>query len=236
VNILVMFLLIALAGVVWWLLLQKLQVKPWLEQGIALEPANSTSFYPSKVVGLGVFLAVITALFSLFAAAYHMRMSVPDWSHLPLPKLLWLNTALLVLSSIAMQFAWSAADRYALNCALKNSRSLNTMRQGLLVGGCFAVAFLVGQLLAWRQLDSIGFFFACSPASAFFYLLTGLHGAHLLGGLAVWGKTTAKLYRSDFESRTAEINAAQLSIKLCAIYWHYLLLIWLALFALLSLT
>jgi cytochrome c oxidase subunit 3 len=235
-NILVMFLLVALAVMVWWLLLQKLQAKPWLEQGIALEPIGSATFYPPKVIGLGVFLAVITALFALFGAAYHMRMNVPDWTHLPLPKLLWLNTALLLFSSVALQFAWSAADRLVLNRNTANFTGLNAIRQGLLAGGCFAIAFLIGQLLAWRQLDAIGFFFACSPASAFFYLLSGLHGVHLLGGLFVLGNTTAKVCRRDFQNQRAQLGATQLSIKLCAVYWHYLLLIWLAVFALVALT
>lgn len=235
-SMLVMSLLIVLAIIVWWLLLQKLRAKPWLEQGIALEPTHSATFYPSKVIGLGVFLAVITALFSLFGAAYHMRMNVPDWTHLPLPKLLWLNTGLLVLSSIALQWAWSAADRLQGLRSSETRGNLNVLRQSLLVGGCFAIAFLVGQLMAWRQLDAIGFFFACSPAIAFFYLLTGLHGLHVLGGLFVWAKTTTKIYRSDFASRNVAVSNVLLSVKLCAVYWHYLLLIWLAVFALLALT
>lgn len=235
-NILVMFMLIVLAIAVWWMLLQKLQMKPWLEQGIALEPAHSATLYPAKVIGLGVFLAVVTALFSLFAAAYHMRMNVPDWTHLPLPKLLWLNSALLVLSSVAMQLAWSASDRFLRNFSTNNTADLNAMRQGLLAGGSFAIAFLIGQVMAWRQLDGIGFFFACSPASAFFYLLTGLHGLHLLGGLLVWAKTTNNVFRDDFSHNIGTAAPALLSIKLCAVYWHYLLLIWLAVYALLALT
>ena len=235
-NIAVMFGLILLALAVWWLLLQQLQVKPWLEPGIALEPADAIRNYSPKVIGLGVFLAVITALFSLFAAAYHMRMNVPDWAHLPLPEILWANSALLLLSSIAMQRAWLASDRYAVNGAPHNARDLQSVRRGLALGGGFAVAFLGGQMLAWRQLDAIGFFFACSPASAFFYLLSGLHGVHLCGGLIVWGSTTTAVWQHDFPARATRAHAMLLNVKLCAVYWHYLLLIWLALFALFALT
>ncbi|HSB97168.1 MAG TPA: cytochrome c oxidase subunit 3 [Spongiibacteraceae bacterium] len=223
-----MFVPIALAIVLWLALLQKLQAKPWLVQGIAAEPGNSATRYPAKVIGLGVFLAVVTALFTLFAAAYHMRMAVPDWSHLPLPKILWFNTALLALSSIALQWAWSATDRPA--------PGLIDIRRGLLAGASLALLFVAGQLLAWRQLDANGFFFSCTPASAFFYLFTGLHGLHLVGGLLVLGKTTTKIYRLDLSNRTAAVAPLLLSIKLCAIYWHFLLLIWLAIFALLFLT
>lgn len=236
-NILVMFTLIVFAILLWWLLLQKLQAKPWLSQGIELEPINSVTFYPPKVIGLGVFLAVVTALFALFSAAYHMRMAVPDWTHLPLPKILWLNTALLVLSSVMLQWAWSSAEHlstisFSIND--KTNETLTNIRSGLLGGACLALAFLVGQLLAWRQLDAIGFFFNCSPASAFFYLFTGLHGLHLLGGLVVLSKTTIKSYHKNFFNNAGgAIGETLLSIKLCAIYWHYLLLIWLGIYALL---
>jgi len=229
-NILVMFTLIVLAILLWWLLLQKLQAKPWLTQGIELEPSNSVTFYPPKVIGLGVFLAVVTALFALFSAAYHMRMAVPDWTHLPLPKILWLNTALLILSSVALQWAWSSTEKISIND--KTNESLDNIRHVLLGGSSMALAFLAGQLVAWQQLNAIGFFFSCSPASAFFYLFTGLHGLHLLGGLVVLSKTIIKSYHQDFFNRAA-IGETLLSIKLCAIYWHYLLLIWLAIFALL---
>src|SRR5690606_4632310 len=109
-NVAIMLALIGLAICVWWLLLQKFRAKPWLQQGVLAEPLHSATFYPPQLVGLGVFLAVVMTLFALFAAAYHMRMNVPDWVHLPLPPVLLLNTALLVLGSIAMQAVWSAAD------------------------------------------------------------------------------------------------------------------------------
>ena len=242
-SISVMFALIGLAILLWVVLLQKLKTKPWLVQGIVIEPGDSATLYPAKVIGLGVFLAVVTALFTLFAAAYHMRMAVPDWTHLPLPKILWVNTVLLTLSGAALQWAWFHVDRMPVieelatpTEALAWRANLFNTRQGLMAGGCFALAFLVGQLLAWRQLDAIGFFFSCTPASAFFYLFTGLHGVHLLGGLVVLGRTTATVYRSDLTQPTPAAAKLFLSIKLCAVYWHYLLLIWLAIFALLLFT
>lgn len=227
-SILAMFVPIVLAIMLWWLLLQKLQDKPWLVQGIAAESDHSATRYPAKVIGLGVFLAVVTALFMLFAAAYHMRMAVPDWTHLPLPKILWLNTALLALSSGVLQWVWSATDR--------STASPIDIRHGLLASVWLALMFVAGQLLAWRQLDANGFFFSCTPASAFFYVFTGLHGLHLLGGLLVLGKITTRVYRSDLSNHTLIAEQVLLSVKLCAIYWHFLLLIWLAIFALLFFT
>ena len=98
---------------------------------------------------------------------------------------------------------------------------------GLIAAGVFTLSFLAGQLWVWQQLSSSGNFVAANPANAFFYLLTALHGLHLLGGLWVWAKTTAKV------ARGVEVGAVRLSVELCTVYWHYLLLVWLVLFALL---
>ncbi len=104
---------------------------------------------------------------------------------------------------------------------------IDGVRSGLIVGGILTFAFLAGQLVVWQQLNASGYFVAANPANAFFYLLTALHGLHLLGGLVAWGKTTAKVWRG------VEVGKVRLSVELCTVYWHYLLLVWLVLFALL---
>ena len=137
-----------------------------------------------------------------------------------IPLVLWPNTALLILSSIALQWARVSADR----------GRLDGVKSGLLLGGVFAFAFLVGQLLAWRQLIDLGYFVAANPANAFFYLITALHGLHRLGGLVAWDRTSAKVRRG------VALDRLRLSVELCAIYWHFLLVIWLVLFGLLLFT
>ena len=94
-------------------------------------------------------------------------------------------------------------------------------------GACSRRFFLVGQLVAWRQLDALGYYVASNPANTFFYLLSALHGLHLLGGLVAWGRTAGKLRHIGI---TLELRP---EIELCALYWHFLLVIWLALFGLL---
>jgi cytochrome c oxidase subunit 3 len=101
------------------------------------------------------------------------------------------------------------------------------MRFGLLAGGGLTVVFLLGQILAWRQLAAMDYFEVTNPAIAFFYLITGLHGLHLLGGLVAWGRTAASVW-GDFD-----VAKVRQSVKLCTIYWHFLLLVWLVLFGLL---
>jgi cytochrome c oxidase subunit III len=211
-----------LAGVVVWALLaRRLTAKPWETSGSPEETeAGSAVSLPPAKIGLLILLAVITSLFGLFISAYWMRMEHAhgDWSPLAVPRLLWLNTATLILSSAGMQWARGGAMR----------AQPDRVRVGLIAGGVLAWAFLAGQLLAWRQLNASGYFMASNPAIAFFYLLTGVHGLHLLGGLFVWGKTVARMAQGG-----VELIDLRLSVELCTVYWHYLLLVWLVLFAVL---
>jgi cytochrome c oxidase subunit 3 len=207
----------AIAG--WWLSQQGLTAKPWLQEGVAVDlREDSTSSLPPAKIGLGVFLAVVGSLFALFISAYSMRMNMLDWRALPVPRLLWFNTGVLVLSSAALQWAHTAARR----------NDIDGVIVGLCAGGASAVSFLVGQLLAWRQLNAGGYFLASNPANSFFYLITAVHGLHLMGGLTALGRTTARVWRG------AEPAQVRLSVELCAIYWHFLLLVWLVLLGLLT--
>ena len=207
-----------MAVVVGWLLRQTLNVKPWVSQrSVATVDGDGALQSPTVKVGLWVFLGVATSLFALLISAYHMRMMEADWVKLAVPKVLWLNTAVLILSSIAMQWTRSAAQR----------GQIDGVRTGLIAAGVFAFSFLAGQLWAWQQMDAAGYFLTANPAYSFFYLLTALHGLHLLGGLWVWGRTTAKVLRG------VEVGKVRLSVELCTVYWHYLLLVWLVLFAVL---
>jgi cytochrome c oxidase subunit 3 len=207
----------AIAG--WWLSQQRLTAKPWLEEGLNVDfREESTSSLPAAKIGLGVFLAVAGSLFALFISAYSMRMNMVDWRALPVPGLLWFNTGVLVLSSVALQWAHMAARR----------DDMDGVIVGLLAGGVSAVTFLVGQLLAWQQLSVAGYFLASNPANSFFYLITAAHGLHVMGGLVAVGRTTAKVWRG------APMTQVRLSVELCAIYWHFLLLVWLVLLGLLT--
>jgi cytochrome c oxidase subunit III len=207
----------AIAG--WWLSQQRLAAKPWLEEGLIVDfREEGTSSLPPAKIGLGVFLAVVGSLFALFISAYSMRMNMVDWRTLPMPRLLWFNTAVLILSSAALQWAHMAARR----------NDIDGVIVGLCAGGASAVIFLIGQLLAWRELSVAGYFLASNPANSFFYLITAVHGLHLMGGLVAVGRTTATVWRG------AAVTQARLSVELCAIYWHFLLLVWLVLLGLLT--
>ena len=201
---------------------RQLTDKPWVTaQGKVDDRHDGSEFsLPTATLGLRVLLAVVTVLFSLLVVAYGDRLAVADWRPLPEPWLLWLNTVFLILSSVALQWA----------CVGASWHRMDAMKAGLLGGGVFAFAFLAGQVLAWQQLVALGYFAKTNPANAFFYLITGLHGLHLLGGLVAWGRTMSKVRRGY------EIARLGASVELCAIYWHFLLAVWLIVFALMLFT
>ena len=169
-------------------------------------------------VGLWVFIGVATTLFALFVAAYVMRMGGSDWSTIALPWQLALSTGLLVAGSVALQLGARHAARSRWAAA----------RTGVLVAGACAAAFLASQLWAWQVLQAAQVRMAGNPAASFFYLLTAMHGLHVIGGLVAWSLTARRLDPLRDAPRAVE------AVRLCARYWHFLLAVWLLLLATLT--
>jgi cytochrome c oxidase subunit 3 len=165
-------------------------------------------------IGLWVFMGVATALFSLFLLANLMRMTSQDWWPLTAPWQLWLSSALLVGGSVALQRA----------SALARAGRLDAAGVWLHGGGALAFAFLLSQWWAWSALRAAGVLPAGNPAGSFFYVLTALHGLHVIGGLVGWVVTA----RAAGAAQKAHDIAWR--IALCARYWHFLLGLWVALF------
>ena len=200
-------------------IIQTLTARPWTAGQSRLDDLYAGTAPPASTrrVALRIFLAVVAVLFMLLLVAYAGRMAYEDWRPAPQLRLLRANTAVLMLSSIFMQVSLYSARR----------EWRGAMRTGILAAGAFTLVFLFGQMLAWRQLGALVQFDFRNPAVGFFYLITGLHGLHLLGGLAAWSRTAARAWGDADPARTAH------SIALCALYWHFLLLVWLVLFGLL---
>ena len=219
-----LFLALLMGVVVWWLIRQTVNVKPWVAEGnvdsVESEGIRSVvdmggALRPSKVA-LGVFLAVVTSVFALFISAYSIRMEVGDWRPLPEPMLLWANTGILILCSVFLHGAWMAVKR----------NNVQGAKLGLTLGAVMTLAFMVGQLMAWDQLIASGYVISGNPANAFFYTLTALHAAHLIGGLIVLFVALQRLWNAEeFAPKVAS------SIELCGVYWHFLLAIWIILFS-----
>jgi cytochrome c oxidase subunit 3 len=193
----------------------RLSEKSWLTPGIE-GYADPAGYRPAAItVGLYVYFCVAVVIFTLLVGAYLMRMGLPipghgggDWRPMPKPPLLWVNTGVLMLGSVA----WEGARRSG-----EGSKRLFTV-----LGGLLGLAFLAGQLLLWRQYQQAGYYLAANPANAFFYVLTAVHGLHIAGGLYAWARVLHHM--------------TALGVRLCAIYWHFLLLVWIFLAALLVMT
>lgn len=217
-SVVAVFLAVVALVALRWLWRQGGATRPWLEEGASGDAASrDLPVAPDATIGLRVFLAVVGAVFALLAGSYILRMAGTDWRPLPAPAILWFNTAVLAASSGAMEVARRAAGR----------DERDALETALAAAAVLVVLFLVGQLSAWRQLREAGYLVSTNPANAFFYLLTGLHGLHLVGGLAALARTARVVWRGD------DPRAARRGVELCAVYWHFMLVVWLGIFALL---
>jgi cytochrome c oxidase subunit 3 len=215
----VLVFILAVAGFsTWWLVQQRLLSKPWLEVGPDPIGGPTGGGVQTEKVALGIFLAVVGALFALFASAYFMRMEFVDWRTMPVPRIVWLNTGMLLLASIALECARSAMRQ----------GDMQTVRLGLATAAVATLGFLGGQLVAWRELMASGFLMTGNPANSFFFVLTGLHGLHILGGLVALARAAPGAWGAGRQ------ELLRLRIELCTMYWHFLLLVWLGLLLVLS--
>jgi cytochrome c oxidase subunit 3 len=201
--------------------------KPWLAQSgeIAVISDADQDVLKGKTA-LKFFLAVVGVIFFLFFVTFLSRTQFPDfmalagepWQPFTNPVQLWYNTAALLMASIALQVAKSSAKTQHLNRALA----------GIILSIFFSLAFLIGQLLVWKQLYDLGYILTSNPANSYFYLFTAVHGVHILGGLVALFNVTFLFIRKNSLIKLSS------GIGLCTSYWHFLFVVWLLLFALLT--
>jgi len=171
----------------------------------------------ASFTGLWVLLAASTMVFAAFTSAMVVRRGLSDdWASTPKPPILFLNTAVLLLSSAALDMA-----RRALKAGARER--FNTWWT---TGTVLGFLFLGGQTIAWLQLKDAGVFISTNPSSSFFYVLTACHAFHLLGGLC------ALLYVDVQALRLRLGPAKRTAIDISAIFWHFLDGLWLYLMVL----
>ena len=200
-----------------------LSQKPWEASQAAIDNQHDGKTLNLSIAKLGVrtIMVVSTVIFSLFIVSYSDRMLVHDWRSLSEPWLLWINTIILIFTSFIFHKAKSFSDKSEFDKA----------KSYLLLVGFLTFAFITGQLLVWQHYVNLGQYASTNPANAFFYLFTALHGAHVLGGLFFWGRAITKLFTKNFN-----VLKIKQAIELCAIYWHFLLIVWFILFGLMVAT
>jgi cytochrome c oxidase subunit III len=165
------------------------------------------------ITGITIAIAGIFAFFVGILSAYIIRHGSPaeDWRNLPVPRVLWLNTAILVSSSVTLSHSrkrFAAGDR-------------SGFTHWWTVTGILGILFLAGQLISWRQLSSAAIYLSTNPSSSFFYLLTAAHGAYVLGGIAALFFLAA---------RPPQRVSLDTTGKLISIYWHFMTCTWICLF------
>ena len=200
-----------------------LSEKPWEEYQKKIDNQHDGKTLALSKARLGVrtIMVVSTVIFSLFIVSYSDRMLVHDWRSLSEPWLLWINTIILIFTSFVFHKAKVSSEKNEFEKAKNN----------LLLVGFLSFAFITGQLMVWQHYVNLGQYASTNPANAFFYLFTAIHGLHVLGGLFFWARATTQLLKKKYN-----VLKIKQAIDLCAIYWHFLLIVWFILFGLMIAT
>lgn len=168
---------------------------------------------PMLYLGMGS----MVMLFAAFTSAYWVRLQKGDWMHFDMPQIFYISTAIILMSSVTMNWALSSVKKND----LKNLKLASLLT--LLLG----IGFIVCQVMGWGILYNQKIVFAgkySNASGSFFYVLTLMHLLHLVGGIiaisVVWIKSTQQKYNAE----------NLLGVRLCAIFWHFLDLLWIYLF------
>ncbi|WOH38406.1 cytochrome c oxidase subunit 3 [Thalassotalea fonticola] len=207
-------------------LFNTLAEKPWQESSSGVGFAHLEENYTPGKTALKFFLAVVSVVFILFIITFLSRTQFSDfqalagepWLPLENSDQLMINTGVILFASIFLQ----------LSVLLKNKVSANTRFSLICLAMVVSLLFIFGQWQVWQLLNNNGYYVNSNPANSFFYLLTGLHALHLIGGLIAMMRLLYVFYRNN---NSSQFNRA---LQLATTYWHYLFFVWLALFTLLT--
>lgn len=198
-------------------------------------PGRMTATIPprpeSSETGVWIGVSAIMMTFAAFTSAMVVRQGASqDWMHFELPRVLYLNTFILLGSSLTLGIARWRFTLLAAALESASSQSKKLYADGiywLYATAALGVLFVAGQLLAWRDLVRQGLLLATNPSSSFFYVFTALHGLHLAGGIAGLFYIIHKLGRTNGTARTTGLAAV-------SVYWHFMDGLWVYLFLLLA--
>ena len=176
---------------------------------------------PPSSTGIWVVMASIAMSFAAFTSALVVRQgSATDWRHLTLPGILYLNTVVLLASSVALEVARRQVGAFMGGRSGRVTQPALWLYITLFLG----VLFVAGQYVAWLQLRSQGLYLATNPNSSFFYVLTAMHALHVSGGLGGLVRVIYRLNKSILRKSTLDATSR---------YWHFMDALWVYLLALL---
>jgi cytochrome c oxidase subunit III len=188
------------------------------EYKIVEEPKKPISMHPKKFA-MWLFLASVGMLFAAFTSAYIVRQAEGNWVYFELPSLFYYTTFVIFLSTVTMQWAYWSAKK----------DNLDRVKWLVSATSVLGLLFLTGQFLAWGELVKMSIHLVGNPSGSFLYLLTGLHGLHLISAIIF----LLVVLNSTWKYRVHSKNMAQM--EMCTTYWHFLSGLWLYLFVFLLL-
>src|SRR5882672_8803662 len=185
---------------------------------IVEEPKKPIAMNPKKFA-MWLFLASVGMLFAAFTSAYIVRQAEGNWVYFELPSLFYYTTVIILLSTVTMQLAYISAKK----------DELSRVKLLVSITSVFGIIFLAGQFLAWGELVKMSIHLVGNPSGSFLYVLTGLHGLHLVSAIIF----LLVVLNSTWKYKVHSKNLAQ--IEMCTTYWHFLSGLWLYLFVFLLL-
>jgi cytochrome c oxidase subunit 3 len=190
-----------------------------IDGGDGSSPRGDDFYYKEHVkwIGLWLFLSAVIMLFAAFTSAVIIRRESGDWKPIYFPSFLLLNTMILIISSFTFEIS------------KRKLRSLQEHGYHFWLGITVVLgfAFLGGQIYVWKLMEGQGYFLPTNPHASFFYLLTCLHGLHLLGGI-LW---LVFLFFGTWQIKN--FKSSLTSARLASTYWHFLTFLWIYLYCLL---
>lgn len=189
---------------------QPLSIQP---TNVNEQPQEVLSMHPKKFL-MWLFIVSIVMIFASMTSAYLVRKAEGNWLEFNLPPIFWYSTAVLALSSITMHISYWAAK--------KDNFSL--LRIAISITFVLGLAFLYMQVEGWKQLVSINVYLVGNPSGSFVYVISGLHGAHIVMGLVILAFAFVAAWRLRIHAK------ALTQIQICATFWHFLDVLWIYLF------
>ncbi len=185
---------------------------------IVEEPKKPLSMHPKKFA-MWLFLVTVGMLFAAFTSAYIVRQNAGNWVYFELPSLFYYTTGLILASSVSMQLAYAEGKK----------DHISRVKVWITITFVLGVLFLIGQFMGYVQLVGMGIHLAGNPAESFVYLLTGVHGLHLIGAIVFLLIMLGAAFRNEVNSRN------MVYMEMCTTFWHFLSGLWLYLFGFLLL-
>lgn len=184
-----------------------------VEIKIVEEPKQPLAMHPKKF-GMWLFMVTVFMVFAALSSAYIVRRAEGNWALFELPALFWVNTIVILISSGTLHWAYVSARR----------DNLESVKIATIITAILGIAFMAGQCFAWTELVTNRIHLVGNPSGSFIYIISGLHGAHVVGGVVY----LLILLNSTQKGRVHSKSLNQ--IEMCATYWHFLGGLWLYLF------